>query len=56
MPNFDSFTAGSRNRAKKLAALMAAGAEREKPWRDDELAAIFRHQMAAPMLVGFGKC
>ena len=33
---------------------MATGEERAILWRPDELAAIFRHQMSAPMLVDLG--
>ena len=54
MSDFDSSAAVFKSRAKKLATLMAAGEERAKLWRPDELAAIFRHQMSAPMLVDLG--
>lgn len=54
MSEFDSSAAVSKSRAKELAALMATGEERAKLWRPDELAAIFRHQMSAPMLVDLG--
>jgi hypothetical protein len=40
--------------AKELSSLLAAGEERSRLWRTDELAAIFRHQVAAPMLVDLG--
>ena len=54
MSDFDSSAAVFKSRAKKLATLMATGEERAKLWRPDELAAIFRHQMSAPMLVDLG--
>ena len=54
MSDFDSSAAVFKSGAKKLATLMATGEERAKLWRPDELAAIFRHQMSAPMLVDLG--
>jgi hypothetical protein len=54
MSDFDSSAAVFKSRAKKLATLMATGEERAKLWRPDELAAIFRHQMSAPMQVDLG--
>ena len=54
MSEFDSSAAVFKSRAKELAALMATGEERAKLWRPDELAAMFRHQMSAPMLVDLG--
>jgi len=54
MSEFDSSSAVFKSRANKLAALLATGEERTRLWRPDELAAIFRHQMAAPMLVDLG--
>ena len=54
MSEFDSSTAVFQSRAKKLAALMASGAESGRLWRADELAAIFKHQMAAPIVVDLG--
>jgi hypothetical protein len=54
MSEFDSSAAVFKIRAKKLAALMATGEERAWPWRPDELAAIFRHQISAPMLLDLG--
>ena len=54
MSDFDSSSAVFKSRAKKLAALLATGEEHVKLWRPDELAAIFRHQMSAPMLVDLG--
>ncbi len=54
MSDFDSSAAVFKSRAKKLATLMATSEERAKLWRPDELAAIFRHQMSAPMLVDLG--
>jgi hypothetical protein len=43
-----------KSRAKDLSALLAAGEEHSRLWRTDELAAIFKHQVAAPMLVDLG--
>ena len=54
MSDFDSSAAVFKSRAKKLATLMATGEERARLWRPDELAAMFRHQMSAPMLVDLG--
>ncbi|MGD1090032.1 MAG: hypothetical protein ABR955_15110 [Verrucomicrobiota bacterium] len=54
MSDFDSSAAVFNSRAKKLAALMATGEERAKLWRPEELAAIFQHQMSAPILVDLG--
>jgi hypothetical protein len=52
--DFDSSEAVFKSRAKDLAALLASGEERARLWRPDELAAIFRHQITAPMLVDLG--
>jgi hypothetical protein len=54
MSEFDSSAAVFKSRAKKLATLMATGEERADLWRPEELAAIFRHQMSAPVMVGLG--
>ncbi len=54
MSNFNSSAAVLKSRAEKLASLMASGGECARLWRPDELAAIFRHQMSAPMLVDLG--
>jgi hypothetical protein len=54
MSESDASTAVFKSRANKLAALMATGEERARLWRADELAAIFRHQMSAPVLVDLG--
>src|SRR6202789_869498 len=54
MSEFDSSSAVFKSHAKKLASLLASGEERTKLWRVDELAAIFRHQMSAPILVDLG--
>jgi hypothetical protein len=50
----DSSAALLKSRANKLAALMATGEERTTLWRADELAAIFRHQLSAPVVVDLG--
>jgi hypothetical protein len=54
MSEFDSSAAMSKSRAKALAALMATGEERAKLWRPEDLAAIFRHQMSAPIVLDLG--
>src|SRR5208283_5425908 len=54
MSDFDSAAAVFKSRPKNLAALMEAGKERARLWRPDELTAIFRHQMSAPVLVDLG--
>ena len=51
MADFDPAQAMARSEARSLAAFMAAGAEETRLWRPDEVAAIFRHQMAAPVMV-----
>jgi hypothetical protein len=50
MADFDS-GALARSEARTLAAFLAAGAEGARLWHPDEVAAIFRHQMAAPVLL-----
>jgi hypothetical protein len=52
----DSDSAGSvfKSRPGSLAALLATRAERVRLWRPDELAAIFRHQLSAPVIVDLG--
>jgi hypothetical protein len=54
MSEHDSSTAAIKSHAKELAEMMASGWENARLWRPDELAAIFRHQMSAPMLVDLG--
>jgi hypothetical protein len=54
MAEFDSAALVFRSRPKHLAALMTTGGERDRLWRPEELAAIFRHQMSAPVLVDLG--
>jgi hypothetical protein len=51
MSDFDSSAAVFKSRAKKLADLMASGGEHGRLWRADELAAMFRHQLSAPIMV-----
>jgi hypothetical protein len=50
----DSSAALLKSRATKLAALMATGEEGGHLWRADELAAMFRHQLSAPILLDLG--
>lgn len=54
MSGFDSTEAVFNGRANKLAALLAAGEEGLRLWQPEEFAAIFRHQMAAPIMVDLG--
>ncbi|HEV2319156.1 MAG TPA: hypothetical protein VGV18_05365 [Verrucomicrobiae bacterium] len=54
MSEFDSSAALFKGRAQQLSALMASGDERGPLWRPDELAAMFRHQMSAPVLMDLG--
>lgn len=54
MSDSDSSSALLKNRATKLAALMATGEGHAHLWRADELAAMFRHQLSAPILVDLG--
>jgi hypothetical protein len=54
MSESDSSSALLKNRATRLAALMATGEEHAQLWRADELAAMFRHQLSAPILVDLG--
>jgi hypothetical protein len=51
MPGFDSAVALSLSGPEPLAALLAAGEAPAGLWRPDEMAAIFEHQMAAPLVV-----
>jgi hypothetical protein len=54
MSEFDSSASLIKSRAKELSSLMASGDERGPLWRADELAALFRHQMSAPILMDLG--
>ncbi len=54
MSDFDSAGALSRSAPKSLAAFLAAGQECARLWQPEELGAIFRHQMSAPVLVDLG--
>jgi hypothetical protein len=54
MSDFDSSASLIKSRARELAALMGSTDERGPLWRADELAALFRHQMSAPMLMDLG--
>ena len=54
MSEFDPAGTLSKSPPKSLAAFLAEGEERARLWRPDELAAIFRHQMSAPVLVDLG--
>jgi hypothetical protein len=54
MPESDSAGSVFTRQPKSLAALLEASAERSRLWRTDELGAIFRHQMSAPVLVDLG--
>ena len=54
MSEFDSSAALTKGRAKELAALMSTSDESSPLWGADELAALFRHQMSAPVLMDLG--
>lgn len=54
MSDFDSSAALTKGRAKELAALIHTGDESSPLWGANELAALFRHQMSAPMLMDLG--
>jgi hypothetical protein len=54
MSDFDPAGSVFHSRPKALAALLAAREERGGLWRPEELAAVFRHQMSAPVMVDLG--
>lgn len=54
MAEFDSAGSVFKSRPKTLATLLAARGEHGRLWRPDELAAIFRHQLSAPVMVDLG--
>jgi hypothetical protein len=54
MSEFDSASALGKSPPKSLAAFLAAWSECARMWRPEELTAIFRHQMSAPILVDLG--
>jgi hypothetical protein len=54
MSEFDPVSSVHKSRPKALAALLAAREERARLWHPDELAAVFRHQMTAPVAVDLG--
>jgi hypothetical protein len=54
MSDFNSSAAVLKGRAQALAALMATGEEPARLWRPEELGAILRHQMSAPIMVDLG--
>jgi hypothetical protein len=54
MAECESSEAVFKSRAKKLASLLAAGEEGLRLWQPEELAAIFRHQLAAPIMMDLG--
>jgi len=54
MAEFDPAGSVFKSRPKSLATLLAAREERGRLWRPDELGAIFRHQMSAPVMVDLG--
>jgi len=54
MSAFDPAGSVFKSRPNALAALLAAREERGRLWRPDELAALFRHQMSAPVMVDLG--
>jgi len=55
MPERDYSEAALRSNPKGLAALFNSGSATARLWRPDELTAIFRHQLTAPVLVDLGR-
>ncbi|HEX3728550.1 MAG TPA: hypothetical protein VHV47_02010 [Opitutaceae bacterium] len=51
MPSSDYSAASLGRSPGDLAALIHSGTDQDRLWRPDELAAIFRHQLAAPVFV-----
>jgi hypothetical protein len=54
MAEFDSAGSVFKSRPKALASLLGARGEHDRLWRPEELAAIFRHQLSAPVMVDLG--
>lgn len=54
MAEFDSAGSVFKSRPKALASLLAARGEQGRLWRSEELAAIFRHQLSAPVMMDLG--
>lgn len=54
MPEFDPAASVSKSRPQHLARLLDARVEQARLWRADELAAIFRHQLSAPVVLDLG--
>jgi hypothetical protein len=54
MSEFDSAESVFQGQPKSLAALLEASGEESRLWCPEELGAIFRHQLAAPVLVDLG--
>lgn len=54
MSEFDTSAALTKSHARELAALIHTGDESSPLWGVNELAALFRHQMSAPMLMDLG--
>jgi hypothetical protein len=54
MSQFDSAAAVRTGRAGQLARLLATGEESARLWAPEELAALFRHQLSAPIAVDLG--
>ena len=55
MPARDYSEAALHSSPKGLAALLNSGSTSARLWRTQELAAIFRHQLSAPVLVDLGR-
>jgi hypothetical protein len=55
MPERNYSEAALHSTPKGLAALFNSGSEGVRLWRPEELAAIFRHQLTAPVLVDLGR-
>ena len=55
MPDREYSEAALRSAPKGLAALLNSGSEGARLWRPEELEAIFRHQLSAPVLMDLGR-
>jgi hypothetical protein len=55
MSQSDYSAAAFTKRPGALAALINSGSENARLWRPDELAAIFKHQLSAPVFVDLGQ-
>lgn len=52
-PKFDFTSATLGSRPKDLSIFMTSTSEHSQLWKPEDLAAIYRHQLAAPLFIGF---